>query len=154
MRILLFVFISIASMVSYAQNAVIPHDGLVCLYDDMFSEKPVRSIQQAGELKYILRLTENSQFRFKVVYKFKNGCEYFEREAWIDKVNCAVYSCESKPGRITIYSTPSLKSKKTHFDYIKDEPAYICDFTNDGWLYVVIPRDNVLIKGWIKHYTP
>lgn len=152
MRILLFVFICIA-MTSYAQNAVIPHDGLVCLYDDMFSEKPVRTIQQTGDLKYILRLTEDSPFRFKVVYKLKNGCEYFEREAWIDKVNCAVYPCESIPGRISVYSTPSLKSKNTHFNYIKEEPAYICNFSNDGWLHVVIPRDNVLINGWIKHYT-
>lgn len=150
MRIIYLLITIIISLYAHSQRVVCPHGSAVRLYGGMFDDEPVEVREFSDSVEY--ELIEKSPFRFKVRYpQAESGiCN----EAWIDKVNCAVYAIASDRNYVFLYTMPDENSSIYNVVIAPEAPCYVTDFAPDGWVYVIAPTETGLIySGWLNKFT-
>lgn len=142
--------LAIGCIYAYSQRVVCPHGGAVRLYGGMFDDVPAEVMEHSDPIEY--ELIEKSPFRFKV--RYPQAESRICNEAWIDKVNCAVYAIASDRNHVFLYTKPDENSPIYNVVIAPDTPCYVTDFTRDGWVYVVAPTETGLIySGWLNKFT-
>lgn len=140
----------ISCIYANSQRVVCPPGGAVRLYGGMFEDVPAEVIERSDSIEY--ELIEKSPFRFKVRYSQAESGIF--NEAWIDKVNCAVYAIASDRNNVFLYTKPNENSPIYNVVIAPHTPCYVTDFTCDGWVYVIAPTETGLIySGWLNKFT-